>query len=155
MAPLSEVSFLSFIASYIIVSLPCDWALTDVINKNTISQHPDAILADLASMMLSNLTASPTACSALVSLRIAIIHDTARNSWYATQSRCGTCAAPVPYPSGESREVLALPLLVDAFVQGATVDPAKRSRKGRLDFLASVFANLSTVNFIWSFLFFK
>jgi len=45
--------------------------------------------------------------------------------------------------------VLALPMLVDAFVQGANVDLGvpldKRPRKSELHFLASVFANLSTV----------
>jgi hypothetical protein len=45
--------------------------------------------------------------------------------------------------------VHALRLLVDAFVQGANVDLGvpldKRPRKSELHFLASVFANLSTV----------
>jgi hypothetical protein len=45
--------------------------------------------------------------------------------------------------------VRALPLLVDAFVQGANIDPSipldKRPRKSELHFLASVFANLSMV----------
>lgn len=43
----------------------------------------------------------------------------------------------------------ALPLLVDAFVKGANIDPSvpldKRPRKSELHFLASVFANLSMV----------
>lgn len=46
--------------------------------------------------------------------------------------------------------MLALPLLVDAFVQGAQVDPSAdmttRKRKGELHFLSSVFANLSVVS---------
>jgi hypothetical protein len=45
--------------------------------------------------------------------------------------------------------VPVLPLLVDAFVQGASGDPSvpldKRLRKSELHFLASVFANLTTV----------
>ena len=55
----------------------------------------------------------------------------------------------MPYPTGESREVQALPLLVDAFVQGSQVvesgDLSKRSRKAELHFLASVFANMTVV----------
>ena len=101
-------------------------------------------------MLLSNLTASSTACSALLSLNIPIILDPASSvQLYPTQSRCGTCTAPVPHPSGDSCEVLALPLLVDAFVQGAQVDPTAdltaRKRKGELHFLSSVFANLTVV----------
>jgi hypothetical protein len=101
-------------------------------------------------MLLSNLTASSAACSVLLSLNIPVISDpTSAVQLYPTQSRCGTCAAPVPYPSGDSRDVPALPLLVDAFIQGAQVDPsadpATRKRKGELHFLSSVFANLSVV----------
>lgn len=55
----------------------------------------------------------------------------------------------MPYPTGETREILALPLLVDAFVQGSQVvesgDLSKRTRKAELHFLASVFANLTVV----------
>jgi len=101
-------------------------------------------------MLLSNLTASSAACSVLLSLNIPVVSDhTSAVQLYPTESRCGTCAAPVPYPSGESRNVPALPLLVDAFVQGAQIDPsadlAMRKRKGELHFLSSVFANLSVV----------
>lgn len=84
----------------------------------------------------------------MLSLNVAVIPDAAYP--YPTESRCGTCPAPVPYPSGEARNVLALPLLLDAFVQGAQVEPSgdlsKRVRKGELHFLASVFANLSVVS---------
>lgn len=56
----------------------------------------------------------------------------------------------MPYPQGDPQEVLALPLLVEAFVQGASLDdeqdPGKRLRKGNLHFLASVFANISVVS---------
>lgn len=42
-----------------------------------------------------------------------------------------------------------MPLLVDAFAQGALVDENQkldeRKRKGQLHFLASVFANITTV----------
>ncbi|KAF8159848.1 hypothetical protein B0H34DRAFT_705061 [Crassisporium funariophilum] len=127
-APLSEASFLSFIVSYII--------------------NPHSILADLAAMLLSNLTASSPACSVLLTLKVTIIPDIRlANSLYTTESRCGSCPAPVPYPTAESREVMALPLLIDAFVQGASVyeteDLSKRTRKAELNFLASVFANMT------------
>jgi len=125
---LSETTFLNFIISYII--------------------NPHSILADLASMLLSNLTASSAACSTLLSLKVSVIPDSRlSNSLYTTDSRCGSCPAPVPYPTGESREIKALPLLVDAFVQGAQIvesgDLSKRSRKAELHFLASVFANIT------------
>jgi hypothetical protein len=145
-AVLSDVLFLKFLVSYVVVSnLPRRLQP----NVLTLHENPDAILADLASMILSNLTASPTACSAIINLNIPVISNSASpNRCYATESRCGTCPAPVPYPSGNPRSVLALPLLVDAFVQGAQVDSTGRprqSRKGELHFLASVFANLTAV----------
>jgi hypothetical protein len=101
-------------------------------------------------MLLSNLTASSAACSVLLSLNIPVIFDpTSAIQLYPTQSRCGTCVTPVPHPSGDPRDVPALPLLLDAFIQGAQVDPsadpATRKRKGELHFLSSVFANLSVV----------
>lgn len=69
--------------------------------------------------------------------------------YYCVQSQCGTCPAPVPYPTGEPRSVAALPLLLDAFVQGAAAeenpDQERRVRKGTLHFLSSVFANISAV----------
>lgn len=68
---------------------------------------------------------------------------------YPTNSRSGSCAAPVPYPQGEEVDVPALPLLLDAFVRGANIDPdneeGRRRQKSSLHFLASVFANVSTV----------
>ncbi|KAH0582464.1 hypothetical protein H2248_010409 [Termitomyces sp. 'cryptogamus'] len=120
-ASLSEPRFLTFIVSYII--------------------HPGSILADLASMLLSNLTSSSSACSTLISLHVSIVLGT---DFYATQSRCGTSAPPDPYPAGEAKDVLALPLLLDAFATvAAESDPSTRKRKGDLHFLASVFANIS------------
>lgn len=126
-----EQSFLTYLVSYLL--------------------NPDAILADLASMLLSNLTASSSACSALLTLRVSLVMLTpsaSQVSYYVPQSRSGTCPAPVPYPSGEPQEILALPLLIDAFVQGASLDQSedksKRTRKGDLHFLSSVFANIST-----------
>ncbi|PPQ70659.1 hypothetical protein CVT24_000667 [Panaeolus cyanescens] len=126
-SPLADPIFLTFIASYII--------------------NPHAILADLASMLLSNLTSSSPACSVLLSMKVSVIPDTRlANGVYTTDSRCGSCPEPVPYPKGETQEVMALPLLLDAFVQGASVheteDLSKRTRKAELNFLANVFANM-------------
>ncbi|KAJ8095027.1 Protein hgh1 [Marasmius tenuissimus] len=100
-------------------------------------------------MLLSNLTASSSACATLLSMKVAIISDEkVPNGYFATQARSGSCVAPVPYPSGEEKEVLALPLLLDAFIQGAQVDEiqdlSKRTRKGSLHFLSSVFGNLTS-----------
>ncbi|KAH0836459.1 hypothetical protein J3R83DRAFT_8067 [Lanmaoa asiatica] len=122
---LTEPSFLAFIVSYIL--------------------NPDAILADLASMLLSNLTSSSSACAALLSLQIqvvSLIPTTSPISYHPIQSRSATCSAIMPYPSIDPQQVYALPLLVEAFVQGA-LDCNPRIRKGDLHFLSNVFANLS------------
>ncbi|KAH9000197.1 DUF383-domain-containing protein [Lactarius akahatsu] len=126
---LLEQSFLTFLVSYIV--------------------HPQATLGDLAAMLLSNLTASPRSSTALLDLRIAVLLiPSSAGSFYPTQSRAGSCAPPVPYPAGDEIYVPALSLLVDAFVQGASIDPSvpldERPRKSQLHFLASVFANLTT-----------
>ena len=117
-----------------------------------IVQNPQATLADLAAMLLSNLTTSASTCAALLSMKISVIADKSSSvPLYPTQSRSGTCAALVPYPAGDELEVDALPLLLDAFVRGANaeliVEKEKREQKGELHFLSSVFANLSTVRF--------
>ncbi|KAF7798572.1 hypothetical protein EIP86_009794 [Pleurotus ostreatoroseus] len=125
---LSEATFMNFLVSYIL--------------------NAQATLADLASMILSNITTAAATCSTLLSMKVEILPDPkSPTKYFPTQSRSGTCGAPVPYPSGDPKEVFALPLLVDAFVQGASVDdendPDKRPRKASLHFLSSVFANLS------------
>lgn len=130
-ASLSEPSFLNFVVSYL--------------------ANPQATLADLAAMLLSNLTTSASTCAALLSMKISVIADKSSSvSIYPTQSRSGTCAAPVPYPAGDELKVDALPLLLDAFVRGANaeliVEKEKRGQKGELHFLSSVFANLSTTS---------
>ncbi|KAL1748159.1 hypothetical protein HDZ31DRAFT_79862 [Schizophyllum fasciatum] len=133
-AALNEPSFFAFIAAY------------------TCARQ--ATLADLGAMLLSNLTAGAAACSALTTLEIPVLPDSSAPkgappsaALFPVDARCGSCPAPVPYPQGEPRSVRALPLLLDAFVQGAqlsdTDDPEKRPRKSALHFLASVFANLS------------
>jgi hypothetical protein len=100
-------------------------------------------------MLLSNLTASSSPCAALLALTVPILKTPSSPSpLFPTLSRSGTCSAPVPYPPGEPQDTLALPLLIDAFVEGVSIDPsgdrASRKRKGELHFLASVFANIST-----------
>jgi hypothetical protein len=49
----------------------------------------------------------------------------------------------------DPQQVHALPLLLEAFVQGASLDSnpnSERIRKGELHFLSSVFANISAVS---------
>ncbi|KZT09824.1 DUF383-domain-containing protein [Laetiporus sulphureus 93-53] len=126
---LSDPDYLCFLVSYIL--------------------NPQSILADLASMLLSNLTASTSTCSTLLGLNVKTLPDSkSPTAYFPVQSQCGTCPAPVPYPKGDPRSVHALPPLLDAFVQGASVeetqDVEKRVRRGSLHFLSSVFANLST-----------
>lgn len=119
------------------------WSLNVNVTKN-----PHSILADLAAMLLSNLTASATPSSILLSLRITVIQDSRlSNNYYPVDSRCGSSPAPVPYPPGECEEIQALPLLIDAFVEGAqlTQDLSKRTRKAELHFLANIFANMTMV----------
>lgn len=102
-------------------------------------------------MLLSNLSATASVCVALLSIKVSLLPDpNSPIKWFPVDSRCGTCPAPVPYPSAEPKEVLALPLLIDAFVRAAPAveieDRAKRAYRGELHFLASVFANMSTVS---------
>ena len=145
---LIEPPFFTFLVSYIVVSSSLGhFILTEAYSL----QHPQATLGDLAAMLLSNLTTSSGPCTALLALHIPVLRTpSSAGPFYPTQSRAGSCAPPVPYPAGTEVNVRALPLLVDAFVQGANVDPSipldKRSRKSELHFLASVFANLSTVS---------
>ena len=145
---LIEPPFFTFLVSYIVVSLLLPISFS---TEAYSSQHPQATLGDLAAMLLSNLTTSPGSCTALLALHIPLLQTpTSAGPFYPTQSRAGSCAPPVPYPKGTEVNMRALPLLVDAFAQGANIDPSisldKRPRKSDLHFLASVFANLSTVS---------
>lgn len=104
-------------------------------------------------MLLSNITSSAAACSTLLSMNISVLPDPkSPTSFYPVDSRSSTCPAPVPYPSGEPRQIPALPLLLDAFLQAARVeeteDKSKHKRKAELHFLSSVFANVSTVSLL-------
>jgi len=148
---LSDTSFLQFVVSYILVGTSLLGSGVLFVERLIVSsQNPQATLADLAAMLLSNLSVSASVTSALISMKVSVIPDRKdRESFYPVQSRSGT--SPLP-PPGDSREVLAMPLLVDAFVQGALVDEnqklGERKRKGQLHFLASVFANITTVGFV-------
>ncbi|THH08261.1 hypothetical protein EW145_g2835 [Phellinidium pouzarii] len=97
-------------------------------------------------MLLSNITSHASTCASLLSLKVPVLlNPSATPPYYPPQSRSGTSIPPSPYPSGDVKDVQALPLLVQAFVQGAKVDTTseQRTRKGDLHFLASVFANVS------------
>lgn len=111
-------------------------------------QHPPSILADLASMLLSNATAHAPTCAAILSLKVpVVVQSTSPPIYYPPQSRCAT-SPPPDKPSGETRDVSALPLLIHAFVQAAAKNneaPNQPTRKGNLHFLANVFANISAV----------
>jgi len=145
---LSDTSFLQFLVSYILVGTSLlasgasflEWLIDP-------PQNPQSTLADLATMLLSNLSVSASVTSALISMKISIIPDRKDPElFYPVQSRSGT--TPLP-PPGDSHDVLAMPLLLEAFVQGALVDGNRgldgRKRKGELHFLASVFANITSV----------
>jgi len=126
--PLSETSFLVFLVSYIL--------------------HPPSILADLAAMLLSNITAQQSTCANLLTLKIPVILDESlKNRFYPTQSRSATSPSPSLPSSKKVKEVLALPLLLDAFVVSARIKPPDGDlatiRKSELNFLSSVFANIS------------
>lgn len=112
-------------------------------------QYSESILADLASMLLSNTSTELSTCKKLAELKVPVIRLPPGSSaaFYPTLSRAGSSPPPAPYPSGTAEDVLALPLLVQAFVQGAKIDASSAvpTRKGELHFLASVFANMSTV----------
>jgi len=120
-------------------------------------QNPPSVLADLASMLLSNVTAFPTAINNLLSLEIPLVPlPSSSTPYYPPSSRCGTSPYPEPYPEGTPTHVRALRVLVDAFVSAAEVPSstdgegrrkpdARRNRKAELHFLANVFANISVV----------
>lgn len=103
-------------------------------------------------MLLSNLTSQQSVCAMLLSLKIPIIIDQSLSyRYYPTQSRSGTSQPPT-LSTGDTKEVAALPLLLDAFSTSAKPEGSESllntsARKGNLHFLASVFANLSVVWF--------
>jgi len=104
-------------------------------------------------MLLSNLTAHHSVCATLLSLKIPVVQDSSLSyRYYPVQSRSVTSPAPSLASDGETIDVAALPLLVDAFASSAKVksagDPKVSTREGELHFLSSVFANLSVVGHI-------
>ncbi|KIO33751.1 hypothetical protein M407DRAFT_13666 [Tulasnella calospora MUT 4182] len=123
---LSDSSFLAFLVSYAI--------------------HPPSLCAELASMILSNLTAHPAPCNTILDMKIAVVVDPSiPGGFYPTSSRCATSPTPSLPAKPSTQDTPAFPLLLDAFVQAASEDPnASPERKAKLHFLASVFANLST-----------
>ncbi|KAL5633166.1 hypothetical protein ACGC1H_003605 [Rhizoctonia solani] len=119
---LGEPKFLEFLVAYIL--------------------NTGALLADLATMVLSNMTVNPNIIQTLLSLKIQLEND------HPVASRASTAPTPTSTGPTQTREESAILLLVDAFVGAATVpgeSKEKRKRKGDLHFLASVFANITVV----------
>jgi hypothetical protein len=98
-------------------------------------------------MLLANLSgATGPAVATLITLTVPIAPGAnPEDGGLAILARSGSCAAPAPRVNTQPRDLLALPLLVDAFVDGARSREAGAGRKGNLHFLSSVFANLSSV----------
>ncbi|CAE6349961.1 unnamed protein product [Rhizoctonia solani] len=120
---LGEPKFLEFLVAYIL--------------------NPGSLLADLATMVLSNMTVNHNVIQTLLSLKIQL------ENGHPVASRAST--APVPSSTGsvQTREESAIILLVDAFVDAATVpgeSKEEKKRKGDLHFLASVFANITVTS---------
>ncbi|KAG8756469.1 hypothetical protein FRC14_003043 [Serendipita sp. 396] len=123
---LSEPLFLAFIVSYIL--------------------NPTSVLSDLACMVLSNITTHSGPCVALLKQEIEVIPfpDGKTSNYYPTQSLCATSPPPSKDFKGTPQKERALSLLIDAFASSATLEHESTQRKGKLHFLASVFANIST-----------
>ncbi|CAE6508764.1 unnamed protein product [Rhizoctonia solani] len=103
-------------------------------------KNPGSLLADLATMVLSNMTVNPNVIQTLLSLKIQLEND------YPVASRASTAPVPTSIGQTQAREESAILLLVDAFVDAATIpgeSKEQRKRKGDLHFLASVFANVT------------
>jgi hypothetical protein len=101
-------------------------------------------------MLISNATCQPSACHALLNLYIEVVPDISTDgtttSLYPSQSRCPTSPPPNPLPTGTPQKERALSLLIDAFSGSAiTRSAGQAERKGKLHFLATVFANVSGV----------
>ena len=98
-------------------------------------------------MLLSNLSANSSVCTTLLELKIPITASPSiPGFYYPPESRSPTSPAPIMPPDAKTIDALALPLLVEAFVQGASkTGTSASSRKANLHFLASVFANITIV----------
>ncbi|KAG8892612.1 hypothetical protein FRB99_002585 [Tulasnella sp. 403] len=123
---LSDKNFLTFLVSYAI--------------------YPPSVLAELASMILSNLTAHAVPCNALTELSIPVtVSSSIPNGFYPHCSRAATAPPPPKIPAdAPTQGCEALSLLLDAFVQAAKPSEGGQERKANLHFLASVFANITT-----------
>ncbi|KAJ3714524.1 hypothetical protein C8R42DRAFT_646441 [Lentinula raphanica] len=130
---LGEEGFLRFVVGYIV--------------------NPESTLADLAAMLLSNLSGAPEVCVRLVRMRMKVKVQAGEkeknDSIFVPEGTCGTSPAPMR-PTGSTgssitaseTEIPTLPLLLYAFSQGAA---APKTRKGSVDFLAGAFANIASV----------
>ena len=154
---LSDPLFLGFLVSYIVVCAVRRFFSVRIFERCRL-QNPPSVLADLASMLLSNVTGFPMAVNNLLSLEIPLLPlPSSSTPYYPPSSRCGTSPYPEPYPGGTPTQVRALRVLVDAFVNAAEVPSSTddeegtrksdtvRNRKGELHFLANVFANITVV----------
>jgi hypothetical protein len=141
---LTERNFLAFLLSYIIVSSTMLF-FSDLADG---MKDPRSICADLACMILANLSgATGPLAPILASLTIPVAPGAnSEDGLLATLARCGSCVAPSPRLNVKARDVLAIPILVDAFVDGARPREVGSGRKGSLHFLSSVFANISAVS---------
>ena len=98
------------------------------------------MLADLAAMLLSNITKHEQAVSPVILLKIQICSTP---TMYLPQSRSATSPAPETIPPTGLELCQALPLLIDAFVTVA--EDNTQAKANSLHFLASVFADLAQV----------
>lgn len=115
-------------------------------------------------MVLSNLTSSPLIVSSLSTLVVPFVplvpvpsaSPPQLSTYYLPSSRCASATPPANMPTGQVEVtieyVACVGLLVEAFCQGAYVGDTEEemkknvmARKGDCHFLATVFANLSTV----------
>ncbi|KAI5480019.1 protein Hgh1 [Pseudohyphozyma bogoriensis] len=90
-----------------------------------------ALLSDLAAMLLSNLTKVESVSIQLLNLKVAFVLDTSSAD-----------AEAVKVDKTEKDDVVALDLLLEIFLKG---EGKKYNPNANYDFLASVFANVSTL----------
>lgn len=108
--------------------------------------NPTALLADLACMLLSNLSKLPNVIHTICSQQIPVSLNNGEPSFIASKSESSTVQI-----EGQQTSFRAVPCLVEAFVQGANKPEtavesaeAQAKRKSNCHFLGSVFANITT-----------
>ncbi|TIC67010.1 DUF383-domain-containing protein [Wallemia mellicola] len=108
--------------------------------------NPTALLADLACMLLSNLSKLPNVIHTICSQQIPVSLNNEEPSFIASKSESSTVQI-----EGQQTSFRAVPCLVEAFVQGANKPEtavesaeAQAKRKSNCHFLGSVFANITT-----------